>query len=67
MFGVVLGLISILSYTDKFKNLREFAPAKTYFYPQCRYDASFSTKNLANFNSPRAEIFLSILKEKFNT
>ena len=30
LFGVVLGLVSILSYTDKFKNLRDFVPVKTY-------------------------------------
>jgi hypothetical protein len=28
-FGIVLGLVSILSYTDKLKNLREFVPVKT--------------------------------------
>lgn len=32
IFGVVLGLMSILSYSDKFKNLREFVPVKTYVY-----------------------------------
>ena len=31
-FGVVLGLVSILSYTDKFKNLRDFVPVKTYAF-----------------------------------
>lgn len=30
LIGATLGLISILSYTDKFKNLREFVAVKTY-------------------------------------
>jgi hypothetical protein len=69
MIGVSLAIVSILTYTGKFKNLKEFFTAKTYFIflMKIRYDASFNTKNLANNHSPRAEFFLSILKEKYNT
>jgi hypothetical protein len=31
------------------------------------YDASFHSKNLSNFNSARAEVFLDIMQKKFKT